>query len=60
MSSSYGLTVSQALTRIMTAERIRNEQDRRAEYRKILGEVARLAYRDGSDEERFKDSKTQR
>lgn len=55
MSSRYGLTPDEALAQIMVAERIADEQERRAEYRRILNDVRYLAYKDGGDEERYAD-----
>jgi hypothetical protein len=53
MTSHYGLTPDQALARVMLAERIPDEAERRAEYRKILHDVRLLGYHDGSEEERL-------
>jgi hypothetical protein len=52
MTSQRGLTVSQALPRIMEIERIPDEAERRREYRSLLARVRSLGYHDGSEEER--------
>jgi hypothetical protein len=49
VTSRYGLTVD----RIVTAERITDEAERRREYRRILEKVRSLAYKDGGDDERY-------
>ena len=51
----YGLTVDQAVALLMVAERITDEKERRAEFRKILNKVRSLAYRDGGDDVRYSD-----
>jgi hypothetical protein len=56
MAVNYGLTVDQGVARLMLAERITDEAERRAEYRKILGGVRALGYGDGGEEERVSGS----
>lgn len=53
MTSRYGLTVDEALARLMAAERIADESERRKEYRKILSAVRQLGYHDGGDDEHY-------
>jgi len=53
MSSRYGMTVDQALARIMELPPSMPDQERRAEIRRILGKVRSLAYTDGGDDERY-------
>lgn len=53
MASQFGLTVDDALERLLAAERIKDDAERRREYWKILGDVRLLGYHDGSEEERF-------
>jgi ribosomal protein S3 len=53
MSSRYGLTVDEALAQLMVAERIENEQERRAEFRRILNKVHSLSYHLGGEDERY-------
>lgn len=55
MSSRHGLTVDEALARIMEAERIDNELERRQAIRKILNDVRSLGYWDGGEDERYQD-----
>jgi hypothetical protein len=50
MTTTYGLTVDQALARLMVAERITDEAERRREYRKILNDVRSHGYHEGSDD----------
>jgi hypothetical protein len=54
--SRYGLTVDEALARVMVAECIPDEAERRREIREILHEVRSLAYHEGSEEERCQGS----
>jgi hypothetical protein len=51
MSSRYGLTVDEALARVMEVERISDEAERRVEYCKILSNVASLSYHNGGEAE---------
>lgn len=53
MTSRYGLTVDQALARIMELDRMLDQEDRRVQIRAILGQVRSLAYHDGGEDERF-------
>lgn len=52
--SRYGLTVDEALPKIIELVRLRPVDDvLRAELRGILNQVHSLAYRDGGDDERY-------
>ena len=50
MTSNFGLTVEQALARLMEAGRITDDRERREEYRKILNGVHSLSYHEGFKE----------
>ena len=53
VASSHGLTVDEALARIMEVDRLLGDvAERRKEYRKILTDVRRLGYHDGGEDER--------
>ena len=50
MSSRHGLTVDEALARVMEAERISDEAERREEIRRILDKVRTLGYYAGAED----------